>query len=748
MKNFSSTLIKQEASTNTFDTVLDGIQNNDRIFNTITDIGLGLKGFNNANIGIIEISNKLNKGSNYLTFEQRLDDILYYSNHSNVIYNFKDQIDVADRDIIVNNVFTTNSYNPNARYEDPFKIGSVQASVINNYKYRFSYAIPEQLESVAYIDDSKEDFGMTVLRSIHTPSLFNPYASINVIGITENIPLVHYSEPDNDLNDFSNEKYHYDGNFDPTSIDKSSYGDITISDKVDSTLLKSTVNRSDSNISDCSVYALVTESRKKNGGCLGLATYRYIDFMYCKDLGKIPNNRLITLRRFTAPVNDNIFKGAHPKSGSSKNPAKGIQDIGRLITWFDNDDNKLEDICKYNYHATWKQFEAKIDQKPTEQSDDGPLDKLANFLSPQNNLLVGSGFSGNNGLLDNLVGGTLDVFHIPHDRMSKPHYDIHLLSNYDQNRIYEPPNRVWDTHKYEGRLVFNQDITLVFRYTLRSYENINPKSAFLDLIGNIQTVTYRAGSFWGGRNEVYGPQGNSSVYNKANAWIDKAFDKLGGFWTSIVSGDFDIAQVQEWLNNAIETAGEMLQSAVNKSEQVLQDATGQNGEQGQQRVQEQVTSGLQGAMKKMQEWNSKYHWTDALKGMIKNQLGRPAMYAFNSLLTGEAVGPWHLTIGNPKNPILVMGNLILENAETQHLGPLGIDDFPTEIKVTVQLKHAKSRDSIDIQKMYTKGVGSIYHSLKLVKTQNYWYNDNAFGDLTDVFDSSPMLLRKGISNII
>ena len=114
-------------------------------------------------------------------------------------------------------------------------------------------------------------------------------------------------------------------------------------------------------------------------------------------------------------------------------------------------------------------------------------------------------------------------------------------------------------------------------------------------------------------------------------------------------------------------------------------------------------------------------------GHLKNELGRPALYAMDSLLTGDNVGLWHVTIGNPKNPIAAMGNLILENASVQHYGPLGIDDFPTELKVTVTLKHARSRDSIEIGRMYTKGTNGIYlvsHGTNI----NSWYPSYGLGD--------------------
>ena len=102
---------------------------------------------------------------------------------------------------------------------------------------------------------------------------------------------------------------------------------------------------------------------------------------------------------------------------------------------------------------------------------------------------------------------------------------------------------------------------------------------------------------------------------------------------------------------------------------------------------------------------------------MRNALGRPALYAINSIVSGEDLGLWHLTIGNPLNPIAVMGNLILTNAELSFGDvPLGLDDFPTEIKVAVTLKHCKPRDLTGIAKLFTKGE----FGLALATTQTGW----------------------------
>ena len=110
---------------------------------------------------------------------------------------------------------------------------------------------------------------------------------------------------------------------------------------------------------------------------------------------------------------------------------------------------------------------------------------------------------------------------------------------------------------------------------------------------------------------------------------------------------------------------------------------------------------------KIKDLNSTAAFTEAAKGYLKNALGRPTLYAWQSLLSGDDVGLWHVTIGNPRNPILAMGNLILTNSTVTHSGPLGIDDFPSELKVSVTLKHARPRDLTEISRMYTKGASTM-----------------------------------------
>ncbi len=780
MKNFPSSLIRQRNTKNGLGTNLK-----ETLLNTAGQVLTNMFGASSSKASMSEIESRFNKGYVRGDIESKINDLNIIST-TNIVPIEKD---VRSQDTkLWPAVDNTGQPSKILKYKDPFVISNDIFSALNNYSYMFSNTVPYVFErgGISNKDENNDQIYTSIIENFVVPSLFNPFSGISISGVSEDVPLmdsplkttatsmdVHMGntfDSSADMEDHKAPKPTKDENTSQTNVGgtdtqttiDSNKGKLLASSdvgqrldmdkmKIETIKMQSTVYGKSINSSDCSIQTLVELSKgaitkdkdgkevsnvSTVGEGLGLATYRYADFMFCKDLGKISNNHLITLRKFPGPIGDNIFSTAHPKNRQRYPLDTSAPDIGRLITWFGNEDNKLEDICKYNYKASWKQFTSEIDERPSQQQDQGFVNQLANFLSPGNNRLIGGGFSGNAGLMH----GVASFLHVPlisGSRAGNAYYDSRLMSNYDKHKIYEPQNRIWDTHKYEGRLTFNQDITLTFRYVMRSYMNINPKAAFLDLIGNIQTVTYRRGSFWGGENKIYGPQGNSSVYKKANAFIDNAFDKLGGIWDALASGGLSLDGITAFLGNIWNMAYSGVQSILNGAQNTAQKIVGQgDGSAGSvaRITMDEALAEVRKTMYAIKDANGKYHWTDAMKGMIKNQLGRPAMYAFNSLLTGEPVGPWHLTIGNPRNPIMVMGNLILENSEVTHLGPLGLDDFPTELKVTVTLKHAMSRDSVGIQKMYTKGTKAIHLPFNYINANNYWANTSAFPDIQGMSD--------------
>ena len=52
-----------------------------------------------------------------------------------------------------------------------------------------------------------------------------------------------------------------------------------------------------------------------------------------------------------------------------------------------------------------------------------------------------------------------------------------------------------------------------------------------------------------------------------------------------------------------------------------------------------------------------------------------------SLLTGDPTGAWYLTVGNPLNPIMMVGNLTCRETNVTFEGGLGVQDFPERMVV-------------------------------------------------------------------
>lgn len=537
--------------------------------------------------------------------------------------------------------------------ENPYNFDSNAIAIMNKYK-------GETLSYVANCSNLQSREGN--LFGSYTDvkrSLFNPYNGVHVIGMTENVPLL------------------YDQ-------DESKYN----------------AQERDKNLSDCSISRLVSESAKKES-ILGQARYKYADFAFCKDLG-MPNNRLITLRKFSMPVGDYIFRVAAKKSekGDKYSSFTTPGDIGRMCCYFDTDDNKLEEILKYSFSGSWKHMDAELQQLDSQENNNvSPLGQIINALNPSMNSSIESGFSGAD---NHLIG---KAFNSWFGWGTQQYYSSLYLKpqEYDNHRIFTPINTVQSMEKYEGKLEFKHEFTLVFSYKLRSYQNINPKSAMLDLIANILATTYNRGNFWGGRQEIVGAQPNKSGWNKAQQLVTKGTDFIGGIIGALGNGTFDMGSILGSFANGL---GNLYNGI------------------GQKIANIDPKKAIQTAIGSAEYYIKKYGINGAIKGLLQNKLGRPEIYAFQTLLDGSNTGFWHVTIGNPLNPIASIGNLIIKDTQIQQLGPLGIDDFPTELKVTVTLAHARPRDAVAIERMYTKGVGAIYVPLTSYKDRDKVFRED------------------------
>lgn len=414
----------------------------------------------------------------------------------------------------------------------------------------------------------------------------------------------------------------------------------------------------------CTVRDLVQKSKQ---GLLGTAMYDWSDFMYCKYLGQISNNHLITLRRYTIPVQDYIKPYGNPSAinGKSKGGAKvstqtdnGGVPLGCMVTWLGTPGNEMSEILKYSFNMPFKEVKSSFEDNGQTLHGDS--------VNRNSGGRLGSGFTK---IFEDRTAQRLGNMIMPgifNDHGNLERQNIYPF--YDANRAYAEVDAIKSIMMRDADtgLSFSQEFTLTFDYELRSYDGVNGKQAMLDLLGNILTVCYTQGDFWPG---AYRASAHGSTYEPMSSLeCMKHHDTFTEYQQAFVH-DFD--SIKKGVGNTISSKG-----------------------------------GL---------WNTIKELANNLLGaLIGGNLGvMPAVMqtGVNALLSDSAVGLWHVTIGNPCAPILSMGNMIVSDCSVEHYGPLGIDDFPTGLKVVVKLKHGKPRDKRLIERMYNGGNDRIYMPL-------------------------------------
>lgn len=416
-------------------------------------------------------------------------------------------------------------------------------------------------------------------------------------------------------------------------------------------------------IRENSGYTIKELVEASQAGILGSAIYSYSDFMYCKYLGQMPNNYLVTLRRYPTPVDDYISAaglGNTRKINDKENGTRSTNPvpIGELVTWLNTPGNNLDEILSYSVSMPFEEKTAKWEDSSNADASQKPLNALAATFDKTYRQQYQAGQAGGaiNGYVTKLFGKLNDI---------DPPY-TGMLTFRDQNKVYGPVDAVKKVYKRsDDGINFTHSFDLTFEYELRSYNGINGRQAMLDLISNILNVTYTTGTFWGG-GYAFGGAHQSNIFSNLNIM------KTNGGFSSFVDAFFqDASNIYQGAKKSVKEQGGPLQAIKN----FLNDLGGM------------------------------------LAGAWLNKLGRPDKAMVNSLLSPAPVGLWHVTIGNPFHPIMSMGNMILKNTTITHTGPLGLDDFPTGLKVVCQLERGKPRDLREIEMLYMNGNDRIYHGM-------------------------------------
>jgi hypothetical protein len=387
---------------------------------------------------------------------------------------------------------------------------------------------------------------------------------------------------------------------------------------------------------------IIDWANNANGSDLyGPMPYDESDFLYCKYYGVIPNNHMVTLRRYPLPVYDN----AKSTNGEPLPP------IAQAVSFLGEDPgNKLSELLSMTWGIPWEEIEAEVQE----------LEGIERGL--------GSGvesLAGNN--VNTVAGGALAAARGDWKRWSGQlekevewRRQLYTSEGPYWNQVYGPVNVIHKSNKRKRGLEFSHEFEVNFTYTLKSINLVNPKVAMLDLIQNFLALTFNNAKFWGGARRYF-PNAQDPVlfFGDQSAFYNGDWDQ----YFSSMKNEFQsaIKEASDWFNEVWEDPKSAFEGLGNTLSNLV--------------------------LGKMSKAN------------------RPHILSIRSMLSGDPVGEWHLTVGNPLKPIAVIGNLICTDVDFEVSDTLGDDDFPSEVNFKVKLKHGRPRDKGDIESMFNYGQG-------------------------------------------
>lgn len=431
--------------------------------------------------------------------------------------------------------------------------------------------------------------------------------------------------------------------------------------------------------------------------------YAINDFLWCKWYGKIPNNRLLTLRRYTIPVEDNL------QIDGSKLP---LVPIAQAVSWFgEGTGNSLTNILGITYGFNWSMINSEMTDVVGNELKVEDLIQTLGVTNPTAQQALKLAFARPDSPFE-FSGYDKTLNQFTKDSWTHGSY---------WNRVRGPVNVIHQTEMRTRGFSYIHNIKLDFEYNLRSYGSLNPRVALLDLIGNMLSLTSNNAQFWGGGNR----------YFKQTGPLLAGFNSTGMEQGDMVDG---AQQVLSTVGQLISEDVSGLKNFVDK----LQNAT-------------KDSKDLEETAKTFaNEVTEKFKSSNVGQGLIASRLAsmHQTPLVMRALLDGRAVGEWHLMVGNPMDPIAVIGNLCLDTTTIAFSDDLGHDDFPNSVKFTINLKPGRPRAKQDIASMFNYGGGD-FHLTPLQPPSSAF---NSFGDYTSsrlamASSSSPGIQTKELATI-
>lgn len=445
--------------------------------------------------------------------------------------------------------------------------------------------------------------------------------------------------------------------------------------------------------------------------------YTWSDFLFCKWYGIIPNNRLITLRKFPLATKDDAsldVKGEDTSVQTQNIP------VAQAVTWFGgptgNDLNKM-------WQSTWSipWLKKPIEGKEVQgQEIVNFSDALLEILPPDTNQFfkaiiknlaiqadLGYDNTNPNGRLASIAKGEIE--------QKQQEYLKGLWSDNGAffNQIQGPvnvKNQFLIRDRGLSSAAPDAQWEIVFEYRTDSYFGMNQRRVGLDIIANMLNLTYSDGDWLKSLNVYYKRVGiaiGSDEQNKIEA--------------ALTNGGLDaIALAKAFQDIAVTRAAKIVELGVN----LAQETTGALVDAGTDLL---SGRGLASLNPKNLTAAQRTTLTTAIEVEVVKALAKsfPGFVQQRAAVADIPTGNWHLTIGNPMNPIMRIGNIVVRECKLEFGEELGPDDFPIELKFTVKVSPVKPRDGEELRKTFNNGRGDFINNFE----GHTWDKANSYGKL-------------------
>jgi len=423
------------------------------------------------------------------------------------------------------------------------------------------------------------------------------------------------------------------------------------------------------------------------------APYYWRDFIYCKYYGHIPNNYMLTLRRFPSPMRDNLTLPEDIKNTDTFKVKGAGRPVAQAVTWWGgNTQNTLSGVIGFTTGMVWDEKDQKslVKQGGFNQGlfkllkDTGSLYGLDSSVTADAfaNAIDLAASASNSGFQESVAARRNAALRDKAVSEGGPLTDFIWVSVDTVNKTLL---------RGQGLKGMYASFKLNFHYELTSVGEVNTKAAMVDIIGNLLALCTNYGNFL--TPEVRydngfpaigfpgGDEGLAKFYADPVAWV-KTLIKYSLDPTQTTNGD-PTAQAIVGTLNSVTRAKNFLTQTV-----------------------EQLGSGNKTAKDLLDGSEASNFLIAAMTKSFIDTVVLPM-----SVLTGAPTGEWHLVVGNPCNPIAMIGNLVCEDLQISFGETLGPDDFPTEITATITLKQARERERGEIESMFNRGEGRLYQSV-------------------------------------